>query len=272
VGWVPLAPRETYYSRRHWGGPHVTVVNNINITRITINVRNYAYARQAIVVNQNNFYRVNSYRNVRVTNINNTTIINTYRAAPVVNKTVITNYDTNRQRYNYTNRPLDRKPHTSVVKRIRQNETIIQKDRGRSENAAVLQQQVKRAPEGKINRESRVAPPKIADRVVPVREVNRPESEVRFEQKEIKKRGAGARETSPGQIGVPQKQQVRPERVTPERVQPSKPVKEAAPVKVKPARPDKKVKTKAELEKQMTKEELEKLKAEEELEKQMIQR
>jgi len=318
VGWVPLAPRETYYSRRHWGGPHVTVVNNINITRITINVRNYAYARQAIVVNQNNFYGVNNYRNVRVTNINNTTIINNYRAAPVVNKTVINNYDTNRQRYNYTDRQVDRKPHASVVKRIRQNETIIQKDRGKRESAAVLQQQVKRAKEGKINRESRVAPPRIADRVVPVREVNRPESEVRFQQKEIKKSGVGVRETRPGQISGPQKQQVRPDRVTPERtqptrpvpqkepvktrkpervapqksvqpekpvqirrtpqpvqpgqvrperVQPSKPVKEAVPVKVKPARPDKKVKTKAEIEKQMTKEELEKLKAEEELEK-----
>ena len=200
VGWVPLAPRETYYSHRHWGGPHVTVVNNINITRININVRNYAYARHAIVVNQNNFYGVNNYRNVRVTNINNTTIINNYRAAPVVNNTVINNYETNRQRYNYTNRPVNQKPHNSVSNRIRQNETIIQKDKGRRENAAVLQQQVKRTPEGRINRESRVAPPKITNRIVPAQEVNRPESEVRFQQKEIRKRGAGATETRPGQI------------------------------------------------------------------------
>ena len=70
VGWVPLAPRETYYSYRHWGGPHAVVVNNVNITQININVRNYAYANHAIVVNQNNFYGVNNYRSVRVTNIN----------------------------------------------------------------------------------------------------------------------------------------------------------------------------------------------------------
>ena len=38
VGWVPLAPRETYYSHRHWGGPHEVVVTNINITRININI------------------------------------------------------------------------------------------------------------------------------------------------------------------------------------------------------------------------------------------
>src|SRR5512135_1989667 len=52
VGWVPLAPRETYYSHRHWGGPHEVVVTNV--TQINVNVRNYAYANQAIVVNQNN--------------------------------------------------------------------------------------------------------------------------------------------------------------------------------------------------------------------------
>ena len=45
VGWVPHAPRETYHSYRHWGGHHVVVVNNVNITQININVRNYAYAK-----------------------------------------------------------------------------------------------------------------------------------------------------------------------------------------------------------------------------------
>ena len=236
VGWVPLAPRETYYSRRHWGGPHVKVVNKANITRININVRNYAYNRHAIVVNQNNFYGVNSYRNVRVANINNTTIINNYRAAPVVNATVINNYQRNKQRYNFTNIPVKQKPHTSAIKRIRQNETIIKKDKGRRENAAVLQQQVKRAPAGRINRESRVAPPKITNRIVPAREVNRPESEVRFQQKEIKKPGAGATKTRPGQIGGPQKQPVRPEQVKPERVKPVQP-EQVRPQRVQPAKP-----------------------------------
>ena len=70
------------------------VVTNVNIAQININVRNYAYANRAIVVPQNDFYRVNNYRNVRVTNVNSTTIINNYRAAPVVNNTVINNYTT----------------------------------------------------------------------------------------------------------------------------------------------------------------------------------
>lgn len=270
VGWVPLAPRETYYSHRHWGGPHVTVVNNINITNININTRNYAYAERAIVVKQNNFYGVNNYRNVRVTNINSTTIINNYRAAPVINKTVINNYETNRQRYNYTNVPVNQKPHNSVIKRIRQNETVIQKDKGRRENPAVLKQQLQRAPEGRIKRESRVAPPKITNRIVPAKEINRPESEVRFKQKEIKRRGKEATEKRPGQAGRPQKQLVRPGQVAPERVQPAKPAPGVAPEKVKPAKPGKRERSKEEIEKQKKlTEELEKQKkAKEELEKQ----
>jgi hypothetical protein len=231
VGWVPLAPRETYYSHRHWGGPHVTVINNINITNINISTRNYAYAGRAIVVRQNNFYGVNNYQNVRVTNITNTTIVNNYRAAPVINKTVINNYETNRQRYNYTNAPVNQKPHSSVIKRIRQNEPTIRRDNGRRENPVVLQQKLQRAPEGKINRESRIPQPRIMSRIVPATEVNRPEAEVRFKQKEIKRRVEGAPEKQPAQVGRPQQQPQQPRQIAPERVQPSKPAQQQRPAR-----------------------------------------
>ena len=83
---------ETYYSHRNWGGPHVVVVNNVNIARININIRNYAYADHAIVVPQSNLYRYNNYRDVRLTRVNSTTIINNYRAAPVLDNAVINNH------------------------------------------------------------------------------------------------------------------------------------------------------------------------------------
>ena len=108
VGWVPLAPRETYYSHRHWGGRHDVVVTKSNFGQINIHPRNYAYAHRAIVVPQKDFYRVNNYRDVRVINVDRTTIIKDYRAAPVVNNTVIKNYTTDRQRYNYTNVKVER--------------------------------------------------------------------------------------------------------------------------------------------------------------------
>jgi Family of unknown function (DUF6600) len=210
VGWVPLAPRETYYSYRHWGGPHVVVVNNVNITQININVRNYAYANHAVVVNQNNFYRVNNYRNVRVTNINRTTIINNYRAAPVVNNAVINNYTTINQRYNYTTAKVNEKPHNTVINRIQQNETIIQK--GEKEKASVVQERVKGIPEGKVNREVRIEAPKGTNYIVPANQVNRPKSEIKLQQREIKTSGKPGQQEKPGK---PEQPAARPERVTP---------------------------------------------------------
>ena len=199
------------------GRPASVVVNNVNIARININVRNYAYADRAIVVPQNNFYRVNNYRDVRVTNINVTTIINNYRAAPVVNNTVINNYSTNNQRYNYTNAKVNEKPHNTVINRIQQNETIIRG--GRKENAVVLEQQMKRLPEGRINREARIEQPRITDRIVPAGDVNKPRSEVKFEQKQIRGPGKGGPQVPPERVGGPRAEPgqpvAKPERVAP---------------------------------------------------------
>jgi hypothetical protein len=243
VGWVPLAPRETYYSHRHWGGPHAVVVNNINITQININVQNYAYANHAVVVNQNNFYRVNNYRDVRVTNINRTTIINNYHAAPVVNNTVINNYTTTKQKYNYTNVTVNEKPHNTVINRIQQNETIIQK--GKKENAAVVQERVKSIPEGKVNREARIEAPKITNYIVPAREVNRPKSEIMLQQKEIKSRGEGTAGAPAGVTAEPRQQPAQPAKpaAQPEGVTPAKPSQQQEPSqpagteRVSPAKP-----------------------------------
>jgi hypothetical protein len=197
VGWVPLAPQETYYSHRNWGGPHAMVVNTLNITRIDLNIRNYAYANHAIVVPQKNFSRVNNYRDVRVTNINPTTIINSYRAEPVVSNTVINNYTTDKQRFNYTNATVNEKPHNTVINRIQRNETVIRG--GRKESADVLDQQVKKLPEGKINHEARIEQPKATNYIVPVNEVNRPKAEIKLRQREIKAPGGTAPQVQPAQ-------------------------------------------------------------------------
>ena len=268
VGWVPLAPREVYYSHRNWGGPHTVVVTNVNISQININVRNYAYADQAIVVNQNNFSRVNNYRDVRVTNINRTTIINNYQAAPVVNNTVINNYTTNKQRYNYTNVTVKEKPHNTVTNRIQHNETIIQG--GRKENAAVVQERTKSIKQGTVSREARIEPPKSTNYIVPANQINRPKSEIALQQREIKGSGRGAQEVRPGQAGRPERvspakpaqsekarpelaapaspgQQVKPgQPPTPERASPAKPAQSkpaAQPERVTPAKPSQQEKT-----------------------------
>ena len=224
VGWVPLAPRETYYSHRNWGGPHAVVVNSVNITRININVRNYAYANRAIVVSQNHFYGVNNYSKVRVSNIKPATIVNNYRAAPIINNTVINNYTTIKQRHNYTNAAVKEKPHNTVINRIQHNTTIIKE--GGKEKASVVQERVKEIKEGQVNREARIEAPKVTNYIVPASEVNRPKSEIRLQQKEIKTSGRPDRQEKPRQPAVPERvapakpaqppqPAVRPERVAP---------------------------------------------------------
>lgn len=145
------------------------------------------YAGRAVVVDQNNFHRVNSYRDVRVTNIKRTAIINNYHAAPVVNNTVIKNYTTNKERYNYTNIKVNEKPHNTVINRIQQNETIIHEVR--KEKATVVKERVKSIPEGKVRREAIIEAPKVTNYIVPASEVNRPKAEIKFQQKELKTRG-----------------------------------------------------------------------------------
>jgi hypothetical protein len=227
VGWVPLAPRETYYSHRYWGGPHDVVVTNVNIAQININLSNYAYVNRTVVVPQNDFYRVNNYRDVRVKNINRTTIVNNYRVAPVVNNTVINNYATNKQRYNYTNVTVKEKPHNTVINRIQHNETVIQG--GRKEKAAVVQERVKSIPEGRVNREARIEAPKVTNYIVPVREVNRPKAEIKFPQREVK---------TGGKLGQPEQPAARPERVAPAKPnEQKKAVQPAVPARVSPVKP-----------------------------------
>ena len=50
---------------------------------------------------------------------------------------------------------------------------------------------MKGLPEGRINREVRIEAPRVTNYIVPVSEVNRPKSEIKLQQKEIKRSGEG---------------------------------------------------------------------------------
>lgn len=184
VGWIPLAPMEPYYCHRRWG-PRAVVVTNVAAVRI--NIGSYRWYNRAVVVNHNNFYGVRNYRNVRVTNINHTTIINNFRGAPVVNNTVVNNYNTDRRRYNFSNVNVVRKPHQTVVNRIVQNERLAKQESPRM-NAALIRQNAANARKAAPVQKAVVERPRITNKVVSAGEVNKPASEVRFQQREIKQR------------------------------------------------------------------------------------
>ena len=239
VGWVPLAPHETYYCRRRWGGPHTTVVRNVSVAHMNINVRNYAYLSHAVVVNRSNFFKVNNYRRVRLTNINRAAIVNTYRAAPVVSNTVIRNYTTNRQRFTYTNRKVNEKPHQSAIDRIQRSRSIARQ--GRDEKGAMVRERVKGTPEGKVNDAARIAQPRVTNFIGPVGEVNRPKGEGALQQRQPApqpERVMPKRPTQPVQPVVPGKPSVRSGPAAPERrPQPVPPGQSEGAARVRPAIP-----------------------------------
>jgi hypothetical protein len=186
IGWVPLAPHETFYSHHHWGGPRAVVVTGATFGNIHLHVGNYAYLNHAVVVSQNHLYSVNTYSSVRVTNINHATIVN-YRAAPIVNHTVINNYTVIKNRYHYSDVVVREKPHISVVNRIEHNRTVIRE--GRHERGSVISERVGRMHEGRVNRETRVDRPRATNALVPASEMHRPRSDVKLPQREIRSRG-----------------------------------------------------------------------------------
>ena len=181
VGWVPLAPAEPYYAHRAWG-PAATVIGTAAVVGVTI--ASLAYVNHAIVVPQRSFYGVNNYTNVRVTNINHTTIINNYRAAPVVNNTIIQNYDRTRARYNFTDVAVANKPHQTTLARIEQNDRLAKQ--AATVNAKTLERNITAAKVATPVKTTALGPPKVTSKIVPASEVNKPAAQVKFQQQEIK--------------------------------------------------------------------------------------
>jgi len=197
VGWVPLAPRETYYSHHNWGGPHHGVVADQAINHMDVNVRNYTYVNHAIIVNRNDFHGVDNYRNVRIGNVHQA-IINKYQSAPIVNNRVIDNYESSKQRYNYGSVTAKEKPHNTVLNRIKQNETTIRQ--AGKENGETIRQQVNTVKEGRVLKNARVETPRAANYLVPAGDVNRPRSEIKVQQREIKKQQDPGQAVSAGGV------------------------------------------------------------------------
>ena len=123
MGWVPLAPREPYYSHHRWGR-HTVVVKDKNIRDIHVRINRPRYIKRAVVIHKNNFHSVNSYKKVRVGNKNGNIIISKYHAVPVVNNKVIGNYTKKKQRYNFINLSDTKKPRKAVNKEIRKNRLL----------------------------------------------------------------------------------------------------------------------------------------------------
>ena len=213
VGWVPLAPFEPYYCHRRWGwGPHSFVWDHYH--PVHLDIRHYRYLDHAVMVHQHNFYGVNNYNNVRITNINRTTIINNYRIEPVVSDRVIHNYTTNRQKYNFTDIGVIKKPHQTVLQRIERNQRIAI-DRG-------IKPPRPDEPTAPVQRDRGIKPPRPDEPTAPVK----PEPNIRSHRPE----GSGivqeGKPEKPEGPGAPRERIIPPARPgQPREIQPEQPVR-----------------------------------------------
>lgn len=182
MGWVPLAPGEPYYSHYSWG-PAAVLLGAAAIVGLTIG--NLAYLDHAVVVPQHDFYAVNNYRSIRVTNLNRTTIINSYQASPLVNNSILKGYNTNPNRYNFTDVNVANKPHQSVLTRIEHNQKVAEQEAGQV-NADTLRQNVTRVKLASLSTRTGVESPSVTNKIVPTDKVQERISEIRSQPEKIK--------------------------------------------------------------------------------------
>jgi hypothetical protein len=90
VGWLPLAPWETYYGHRRWGpGSRVAYSSTgVNI-RININLADHHYLDHAVVIPRHHFKHrgpavVKNYNTIKIKNINRNIIARNYRQLPTL--------------------------------------------------------------------------------------------------------------------------------------------------------------------------------------------
>jgi hypothetical protein len=183
IGWVPLAWNEPYYAHRRWGARSI-VINNVNIDRINVDIGNYRYLDSAIVVNRDKFYRTSNYSDFRINNITRNTITENYRAAPVVNDRVINNYRDIKERYNFINTEVRRKPHELVSNKIQRNENPSHQVT--KVTATAYKQTVRKSKPGRIDHGEGVTQPRVGNKLVQADEVSKSRSAVDFQQKVLK--------------------------------------------------------------------------------------
>jgi hypothetical protein len=89
-----------------------------------------------------------------------------------------------RQRYNFTNVNVTRKPPRTAVNRIKRNQIVAK--RRVNVKAKAIRQNVNNMKEGRVEGGARIRPSKVKERVVPVNRVNRPVSQGKFGEKKLK--------------------------------------------------------------------------------------
>ncbi|HBF33710.1 TPA: hypothetical protein DDW35_04030 [Candidatus Sumerlaeota bacterium] len=186
VGWVPLAPRERFYSHHHWGGVYDTVVV-ADMPLVQVNLGGFAYVDSLVVVSVGDYWGNRDYSHHRHhEDRNRTTIINNYQSSTIVNNTVINNYNTNANRYNYTNTTVVNKPVTTVVNRIQNNYTVINQAPAAPVQVAAVRQSATAVAAHTPVAQAKVTAPVMTSKIVAADKVNAPVATAAMQTKALK--------------------------------------------------------------------------------------
>lgn len=94
LGWIPLAPREPYYTHRHWGRRSIVVTSG---TRYRHRSHRYRHHKHAVVIHRSHLYRSGGYNHARVKSISHNTIRHKFRTTPVLKRAVIKDHGSMRK-------------------------------------------------------------------------------------------------------------------------------------------------------------------------------
>jgi hypothetical protein len=184
IGWVPLAPYESYYGYRSWG--HRTVVIS-HTTIINITDFRYRYLDEAVIIDRDYFYRGSRYTPHVRRDIGRDIIINTYQPVTVINNTVINNFNTDKRRFAYNDERVSRKPHATVINRISDNRESSRKS-GRINRDRIERDLTRFDARSEPLQEREVRRPMLTTKLVDASQVSRPIDTLSLQKKEIKPR------------------------------------------------------------------------------------
>ena len=89
IGWLPLAPWETYYGYRHWG-PRSAIMHGGTNFNITINLTNHRYVDHAVIIPRQHFHQkgpgITNYNTVKIKNVRKTVIVKNYKPLRTMEK------------------------------------------------------------------------------------------------------------------------------------------------------------------------------------------
>ena len=214
IGWLPLAPQETYYGYRGWGPKSVVVPGGVNFS-ININLADHSYIDHAVIVPKSNFQRrravaKNHYNNVRIRNINKTVIINNYKPIPTAQERKLRKHITKETRTDRTTNRVRVQPEQKAKNRqeVSSGRRNIQKDTLRT-----YRQKKEQRQRGIYNRQQTVAnnPPEVIGKRKNFAGIeNSPRKVARSEQRIHARQNENLKNTISGNINSTQNKQQRP--------------------------------------------------------------